>query len=64
MIFGEMILTSQSLVDWSQWLPQCVLQWMAQLALVAYLTQALLARTDLPTHATLATHHSHLLKKC
>ena len=31
-----------------QWLAQCVLQWLAQLALVAYLTQALLARNDLP----------------
>ena len=42
---------------------RCVLQWLAQLALVAYLTQALLARTDLPMYATLATHDRHSLKK-
>ena len=41
----------------------CALQWLAQLALVTYLTQALIARTDLPTYATLATHESHSLKK-
>ena len=45
------------------WLTQCVLQWMAQLALVANLTQALIVRTDLPTHSTLATHECHSLKK-
>ena len=42
--------TDLALVDWNQWL--------AQLALVAKLTRALLVRTDLPTYATLATHDS------
>ena len=46
--------TDLALVDRSQWL--------AQLALVAKLTQALLVRTDLPTYATLATHDSLSLK--
>ena len=36
--------------------------WLAELAL-ACLTWALVARTDLPTHATLAAHDSHSLKK-
>ena len=45
----------------NQWLTQYILQWLAQFALVAYLTQALLARTDLPTYATLATHDSLIL---
>ena len=31
---------------------QCMLQWLAQLEF-AYLTQALIARTDLPTYASL-----------
>ena len=39
---------------------QCALQWLAQLA-IAYLTLALIARTDLLTYATLATHDSHSL---
>ena len=42
---------------------ECVLQWLAQLELVACLTQALLARTDLPKNATLATHDSTSLQK-
>ena len=42
---------------------QCALQWMAQLSLVANLTQALIARTGLPMYATLARHDSHSLKK-
>ena len=39
------------------------MQWLAHIALVAYLTQGLIARTELPTCATLATHDSHSLKK-
>ena len=42
---------------------ECVLQWLAQLELVACLTQALLARTDLPKNATLATHDSTSVQK-
>ena len=53
----------RSLVDRNQRLTLCVLPWLAQLALVAFLTQALLAKTDLPTDATLATHDSQSLKK-
>ena len=55
--------TLRSLVLRSQWFTQCVLQWSAQLALVACLTQALIESKDLPTCATLATHDSHSLKK-
>ena len=55
-------LTLRSLVDRGLWLTQCVLHWLAQLALVPHLTQAQLARTDLPTYGTLATHDSHSLK--
>ena len=44
-------------------LTQCVLQWLAELALVAYLAQALIARTDLLTNATSATHDCHSLDK-
>ena len=51
----RLLLTLRSLVDQNQQWTQCVLQWLAQLALVAYLTQALIARTDLPMYATLAT---------
>ena len=40
-----------------------VLQWLAQIALVSCLTQALIARTDLPMYASLSTHDSHSLKK-
>ena len=52
----------RSLVEQNQLVTQCVLQWLAQLALT-YLTQALIARTDLPMCATLATHDSHSLKQ-
>ena len=52
----------RSLVEQNQLVTQCVLQWLAQLALT-YLTQALIARTDLPMYATLATHDSHSLKQ-
>ena len=38
-------------------------KWLAQFALVAYLTQTLIARTDLPTYAMLVAHDSHSLKK-
>ena len=65
------LLTLRSLVDQSQWWTQCVLQWLAQSALVAYLTQALIARTDIPTchvsfsekddDSILRTHH-HLCR--
>ena len=50
-------------MDRNQRLTLCVLKWLAQFGLVAYLTQVLLARTDLPTYATFATHESHSLKK-
>ena len=55
--------TDLSFADRNQFLTQCVLHWLAQLALVAFLTQALIARTDLPTYATFLTHDSHSLKK-
>ena len=60
--------TRQMIVVWeslilraNQWLAQCVPQWVAQLAL-AYLKLVLIAKTDLPTHATLATHDGHSLQ--
>ena len=49
------------IVNQIQWLAQGIQQWMGQLAL-AYLKLAPLARTDLPTYATLVTHESHSLK--
>ena len=47
-------------VNQNQCLAQCILHRLAQLAL-AYLKQALIARTDLQTLATLATHDSQSL---
>ena len=41
---------------------QCVLQWLAQLALVLNSTQVLVTRSDLPMYALLATHGSLSLK--
>ena len=48
-------------VNQIQYLTQSIRQWLAQLAL-AYLKLALIARTDLLTYATLATHDSHSLR--
>ena len=57
----ELIVVWESLIlRANQWLAQCVPQWVAQLAL-AYLKLVLIARTDLLTYATLATHDSHSL---
>ena len=53
----------RSLVDRNQWWTQCVLPWLAHVALVANLTQALIARTDLLAYATLATHDGHPVEK-
>ena len=52
------LLTLRSLVDQNQWWTLCLQQWSAHLALAAYVAQALIARTDLPTYATLVTHES------
>ena len=49
------------MVNQNQGPTQCMLQWLAQLAL-PYLKQALVARTELPTYAKLATHDNHSVK--
>ena len=48
------LLTSRLLVDLNQWLMEYVLQWLAQIVHVAYLTQVPVARTKLLRYAVLA----------